>query len=285
MLISVHHRTRYVYDTETRYSVQSLRLTPQSFPGQRVLEWSIDAPGIDKALSFRDCYGNLVHQITVTKPHKEVVIDVKGVVETEDRAGIVNCVVEVAPLAVYTRVTPQTMPSAEILALARAGSDKDVLGRLHALMHATRDAIEYVPGATDAHTSAAEALGDGKGVCQDHAHVMIAAVRALGQPARYVSGYLVGEAEAGHAWLEAHVEGLGWVGFDPTNRVCPTDSYVRVAAGLDAATASPVRGARRGGGKEELEVAVEVMQQQTAQQQSQSQSSGKSKSQTQAQSS
>ena len=106
--------------------------------------------------------------------------------------------------------------------------------------------------------------------------------RWLGLPARYVTGYLVGEAEAGHAWLEAHVDGLGWVGFDPANRVCPTDSYVRVACGLDAATASPVRGARRGGGKEELEVAVEVMKQQAGQQQSQSQSSGQSQSKTEA---
>lgn len=282
MLIAVRHRTRYVYDTETRYSVQALRVTPQSFPGQRVLEWSIDAPGIDKALTFRDCYGNAVHQITVTKPHKEVLVDVRGLVETVDRAGIVNGLVEVAPLAVYTRVTPQTAASDAIVKLAGSGTDKDHLGRLHGLMHATRDAIEYVPGVTDAHTSAADALADGKGVCQDHAHVMIAAVRSLGLPARYVTGYLVGEAEAGHAWLEAHVDGLGWVGFDPANRVCPTDAYVRVACGLDAATASPVRGARRGGGKEELEVAVEVMKQQAGQQQSQSQSSGQSQSQTEA---
>lgn len=282
MLIAVRHRTRYIYDTETRYSVQSLRVTPQSFPGQRVLEWSIDAPGIETALTFRDCYGNTVHQLTVTKPHKEVVVEVEGLVETEDRAGIVGGLVEVAPLAVYTRFTPQTASSAEIAKLAGAAVDKDALGRLHALMHATRDAIDYVPGVTDAHTSAAEALADGEGVCQDHAHVMIAAVRWLGLPARYVTGYLVGEAEAGHAWLEAHVDGLGWVGFDPANRVCPTDSYVRVACGLDAATASPVRGARRGGGKEELEVAVEVMKQQAGQQQSQSQSSGQSQSKTEA---
>lgn len=282
MLIAVRHRTRYIYDTETRYSVQSLRVTPQSFPGQRVLEWSIDAPGIETALTFRDCYGNTVHQLTVTKPHKEVVVDVEGLVETEDRAGIVSGLVEVAPLAVYTRFTPQTAASAEIAKLAGAAADKDALGQLHALMHATRDAIDYVPGVTDAHTSAAEALADGEGVCQDHAHVMIAAVRWLGLPARYVTGYLVGEAEAGHAWLEAHVDGLGWVGFDPANRVCPTDSYVRVACGLDAATASPVRGARRGGGKEELEVAVEVMKQQAGQQQSQSQSSGQSQSKTEA---
>lgn len=293
MLIAVHHRTRYVYDHETRYSVQSLRLTPQSYPGQRVLDWTIDAPGIERAAVFRDCYGNTVHQITVTKPHAEVVIEVKGVVETQDRAGIVNGLVEVAPLTVYLRRTPQTEPSAAIAAIAKAGEGQDYIARLHAIMHATRDALDYAPGATNAHTSAAEALADGKGVCQDHAHIMIAALRSLGRPARYVSGYLVGEAEAGHAWVEAHVDGLGWVGFDPANRVCPTDTYVRLAAGLDAATATPVRGARRGGGREDLEVAVEVMQQQSSQQQAQSSAdgasrqaqTGRSQSQSQAQSS
>ena len=291
MLIAVHHRTRYVYDTETRYSVQSLRVTPQSFPGQRVLEWTIDAPGIERAATFRDCYGNTVHQITVTKPHSEVIVDVKGVVETADNAGIVSGIIEVAPAAVYLRTTPQTEASEAIRKIANASEGKDFIARLHAIMHATREAVDYVPGVTNAHTSAAEALEDGKGVCQDHAHIMIAAVRSLGRPARYVSGYLVGEAEAGHAWVEAFVEGLGWVGFDPANRLCPTDTYVRVAAGLDAASATPVRGARRGGGTEELEVAVEVQKQQAGQQQSQSSEDGrqvqigKSQTQSQAQSS
>lgn len=291
MLIAVHHRTRYVYDTETRYSVQSLRLTPQSFPGQRVLEWTIEAPGMERAAQFRDCFGNTVHQITVTKPHSEVAIDVKGVVETSDKAGIVTDLVEVAPLTVYLRVTPQTEADDAIRKLATVGEGKDYIARLHALMHATREAVDYVPGATNAHTSAVEALTDGKGVCQDHAHIMIAALRSLGRPARYVTGYLVGEAEAGHAWVEAFVDGLGWVGFDPANKVCPSDTYVRVAAGLDAATATPVRGARRGGGSEALEVAVEVMKQQGGQQQAQSAAGqsqtqiGKSETRSQAQSS
>ncbi|MFN3869487.1 MAG: transglutaminase domain-containing protein [Hyphomicrobiaceae bacterium] len=281
MLIRVHHRTRYVYDTETRYSVQTLRLTPQSFDGQRVLEWKIDAPGMEKAGSFRDCYGNMVHQITVTRPHTDVVVDVTGFVETFDRAGVVRGLVEVAPVSVYLRRTPPTEASDAIRKLATVGEGLDYVARLHALMHATRDAIDYVPGATNAHTSAAEALDDGKGVCQDHAHVMIAALRSLDRPARYVTGYLVGEAEAGHAWVEAFVDGLGWVGFDPANRVCPTDTYVRLAAGLDAATATPVRGARRGGGKEALEVAVDVAPKESQQQ---SPSKGGSQSQSQSQS-
>jgi transglutaminase-like putative cysteine protease len=132
-----------------------------------------------------------------------------------------------------------------------------------------RDRVEYVAGVTDAHTGAAEALADGKGVCQDHAHIFISAVRTLGIPARYVTGYLVLDApsasEAHHAWAEAWVEGLGWVGFDVANRICPTERYVRLAAGLDAGYAAPIIGSRRGGSTEKLDVSVEV-QQQSAQQ-------------------
>jgi transglutaminase-like putative cysteine protease len=132
-----------------------------------------------------------------------------------------------------------------------------------------RDRVEYVPGATGAHTGAAEALGDGKGVCQDHAHIFISAARTLGIPARYVTGYLVlddpGPAPAHHAWAEAYVEALGWVGFDVANRICPTERYVRLACGLDAGYTAPVVGSRRGGSGESLNVCVAV-QQQSAQQ-------------------
>ena len=130
--------------------------------------------------------------------------------------------------------------------------------------------VKYEVGATNPHTSAAEALQDGRGVCQDHAHIFISAARLLGLPARYVSGYFVtGDepSEAQHAWAEAFVEGLGWLGFDPANQVCPTDRYVRLACGPDAAAAAPITGNRRGGVDEVLDVFVEVQQQSSAQQQ------------------
>ncbi len=111
-------------------------------------------------------------------------------------------------------------------------------------------------------------------MCQDHAHIFIAAARTLGIPARYVTGYLLmedtsdgaGPAEAHHAWAEAWVESLGWVGFDVANRICPTERYVRLAAGLDAGYAAPIVGSRRGGADEKLDVSVAVQQQQSAQQ-------------------
>jgi transglutaminase-like putative cysteine protease len=132
-------------------------------------------------------------------------------------------------------------------------------------MEAVADAIAYEPGATHAHTTAAEALKGGQGVCQDHAHVLCSAARVAGMPARYVSGYLFADAdgkphEAAHAWSELYLPGLGWVGFDVANRWCPDDRYVRLGSGLDARAAAPIRGTSRAGASEKLEVSVAVHQ-------------------------
>jgi transglutaminase-like putative cysteine protease len=270
MRISVGHASRYTYSEPTKYSILSLRLTPPSFQGQRVIEWRVSAPGIEAVKPFRDGFGNLVHLANCAVEHAESVIVAKGVVETEDRAGVVRGLSDPAPIRVYHRQTAKTAVNDDIRALSRAaGAGSDIRG-MHNLMHAVRDAIDYEIGATNAHTTAAEALQDGKGVCQDHAHVFIAAARALGIPARYVSGYfLTGDdepADANHAWADVWLEGLGWVGFDPANRICPTDRYVRLATGLDATYAAPIRGSRRGVAHEELDVIVEVQQQSSQQQ-------------------
>jgi transglutaminase-like putative cysteine protease len=265
MRISIGHVTRYTYNAPTRYSILSLKLTPPSFKGQRIIEWNVTAPGIELARAFKDGFGNTVHLTTNTSDHTESLIIAKGVVETDDTAGVVRGLPEVAPINVYLRQTRMTNPSPEIAALSTAVTVRDDIRCLHDLMHAVRDAVDYQIGATHAHTSAAEALSDGKGVCQDHAHIFISAARLQGVPARYVTGYMLAAgdepAEAHHAWAEAFIEGLGWVGFDPANRICPTDAYVRLTAGLDASSASPIRGTRRGGSEEALDVIVEVQQQ------------------------
>lgn len=270
MRISIGHVSRYVYSEPTKYSILALRLTPPSFQGQRVVEWRVSAPGIDTVKPFRDGFGNMVHLVSCTEEHSESLIIAKGVVDTEDRAGIVRGLLDPAPLRVYRRSTPKTTATKEIIALQREASAKADIRGMHNLMHAVRDAIEYQIGATTAHTTAAEALAEGRGVCQDHAHVFIAAARSLGIPARYVSGYILTGADepsdANHAWSEVWLEGLGWVGFDPANGVCPTEKYVRLATGLDATFAAPIRGSRRGVANEELDVIVEVQQQSSQQQ-------------------
>ena len=269
MLISVRHVTRYVYTEPVSYTVQSLRLTPTPFKGQRVAEWRVRVTGCPRPLEFRDGFGNTVQLITISIPHSELTIEAAGTVETEDCNGIVAGLGKAIPPRVFLKETPQTRPDAAIRALAQSIPDGGAIKRLHALAAAVRDRVEYVKGATDAHTGAAEALGDGKGVCQDHAHIFISGARTLGIPARYVTGYLVLEgpdpASANHAWAEAYVDSLGWVGFDVANRICPTERYVRLACGLDAGYAAPIAGSRRGGAGESLDVSVAV-QQQSAQQ-------------------
>jgi transglutaminase-like putative cysteine protease len=289
MLISVRHVTRYVYAETVSYSVQSLRLIPAPFQGLRIVDWRVSVPGSAKPLEFRDGFGNTVQLVTVSAPHSELVIEAAGTVETRDTNGVVLGLAKAIPPRVFLRETAQTRPDAAIRELARVVQGKDALARLHALAGAVRDRVEYVTGHTGQHTGAAEALADGKGVCQDHAHIFISAARTLGVPARYVTGYLLlndaghdtepdivpapepqaavpAPADAHHAWAEAWVEQLGWVGFDVANRICPTERYVRLAAGLDAGYAAPVVGSRRGGAAERLDVSVAVQQQQSTQQ-------------------
>ena len=269
MRIEIRHITTYTYDTPARYAIQSLRLTPPTFEGQDVLSWSISAPGIEKRVSFRDGIGNLVHLTSINALHEGMTIEATGVVETDDRCGIVRGLEEIAPHRVFLRETEKTAPDKAIRDLARSVSNgrvpTDTLDCLHALMGKVRDAVDYEIGATHEHTSAAEALAAGKGVCQDHAHVFISAARLIGIPARYVNGYFLAgtlaPSEAHHAWAEACVDGLGWVGFDPANGMCPTERYVRLSCGFDAASAAPIRGTQRGGVNEALDVKVEVEQQ------------------------
>jgi transglutaminase-like putative cysteine protease len=128
-----------------------------------------------------------------------------------------------------------------------------------------RDAIVYTPGSTDTGTTAEQAITQAKGVCQDHAHSFCAAARLMGLPARYVSGYLLmddrAQQDATHGWAEAHIDGLGWVGFDVSNGICPDERYVRVATGLDYREAAPVTGMHFGGGGEVMLVSLQVQQQ------------------------
>jgi transglutaminase-like putative cysteine protease len=168
---------------------------------------------------------------------------------------------ETLPPLFYLRSTRLTAFNAAIkdMALSRTGGSFD---RLIALMEEVRARLDYRAGVTQANTTAAEALQLGAGVCQDHAHLFIAAARAMGVPARYVGGYLwagsEAENQASHAWAEAYIQDFGWVGFDPSNRTRPNEAYVRASIGLDYWSAAPVRGVRRGEGEEALAVKVKV---------------------------
>lgn len=268
MRLSIRHETHYDYDTPLAYSAQRLHLWPADFAAQKTLSWSIAAPGFERALAYTDGFGNRVHMVTFAEVEGPVSIVAEGVVEVTDVAGLVKGLVSAAPEAVFLRQTKPTTATASMRSLAeKQFAGRSVLEGLHALMAEIHARVAYEVGATHAHTTAAEAFADGRGVCQDHAHIFIAACRAAGVPARYVTGYLVtgrgASSTAAHAWAEALVPDLGWVGFDPANATCPTDNYVRVAGGLDAAGVAPIRGSRRGGDAERMrvEVRVEIAQQ------------------------
>jgi transglutaminase-like putative cysteine protease len=266
MHISIRHETHYRYDAAGSFAVQRLRLTPNDNPAQKVLSWTIEAAGISDAAQYIDGFGNRVHLITHSKPYEELTFIASGEVETVDQGGVLGNLGEPANPLLFLRATPLTASSAAIEVLADGLPAGRMLDRLHYLLEAIAGRVAYVTDATDAATSAGEAFDAGQGVCQDHAHIFIAAARKLAVPARYVTGYLHLESErsavANHAWAEAWIADLGWVGFDPANHICPTDRYVRLACGFDAASAAPITGTRRGGSGEALRVDVIVRQQQ-----------------------
>lgn len=265
MRITVAHTTRYDYKPPAKGAIQLLRLTPRSHESQHVRFWRIEVDRDCLLREAEDSLGNITHTFNLDGPLDRLAILVEGEVDTDDAAGLVRGTVEPFPPALFLRDTELTGASPEIRALAddAAAETSDPLAMLHAMMARLNKVMRFDIGATNAATPADAAFTLGHGVCQDFAHIYLAAARSRDIPARYVSGYLLrsdGQTtqEAGHAWVEAHIDGLGWVGFDPANGVSPTEAYVRVAVGLDYLGAAPVLGARHGGGDESLTVEVRV---------------------------
>jgi transglutaminase-like putative cysteine protease len=272
MLIRVEHATSYAYSEPLLASTQYLRMTPLSGRTQVVESWALTCPGAVMT-PWQDQYGNACHTLTVAKPVDHLQIKVCGLVRTRDTNGVVGMAPSELPAGIYLRETPYTVvtdPIRDFGARFAPNLARDLIETLHEIMLGVADEVEYSPGDTHVHTTGSEALLQGSGVCQDYAHIFCAVCRALGVPSRYVSGYLTHgmghEAHAAsHAWAEAYADYLGWVGFDPTNRACPDESYIRTAVGLDYAEAGPVRGVRAGGGVETMTVRVTFPSQQQAQ--------------------
>ena len=269
MRLSVQHSTLYQFGAPMRFVTQSHRLTPASNASQQVLDWTVDAEGALFGSAFTDGAGDAVNTMTVQGPVERIAVLVEGTVETKDTAGMLKEHRETVSPRVYLQPTRVIEPGRGLIELKTAalkGVEEDrPLERSHRLAAAVAEAIAYTPGATDAHTTASEALEQGKGVCQDLTHAMIAVAHAAGIPARYVTGYLfTGDegGEAAHAWAELFVGDLGWIGFDPANRCCPDERYIRLGSGRDARDAAPIRGVSRGGGTEAMDVSVVVAAQQ-----------------------
>ncbi|SPH24280.1 hypothetical protein DEA8626_03330 [Defluviimonas aquaemixtae] len=265
MTLLIRHITSYRFESPPNYGLQQLRKTPKSGRGQTVVSWSTEVVGGRKELSFEDHHHNTVDLVSFDGSANEIVITSFGEVAVDQTDGVVGPSFGPSPLWLYLRESPATKFGRGSRSLVQEVEDGPNLERLHGLSRVVREAIEYQPGVSLADWTAEDAISHGRGVCQDHTQVFLSCARMMGFSARYVSGYLMlndrVDQEAMHAWAEAHVDGLGWVGFDISNGISPDARYVRVATGLDYKDAAPVTGMHVGGNSETLSVEIQVAQQ------------------------
>jgi transglutaminase-like putative cysteine protease len=267
MRLRILHTTTYRYEPPATSVIQILRMTPGSHDGQYVADWQIDVSTDTRLDMHEDAFGNVTHVLSCG-PVADINIIAEGLIETHDTGGVLRGTDERFPPSLFLRTTGLTEVNPAMAGFARelrAEAEGDTLGFLHTLMTQVNDHMTFDEDPTHSGTSAAEAFTLKRGVCQDYAHIFIACARTGGVPARFVSGHFLRSdgtvhQDAGHAWAEAFVPDLGWVGFDPANSICTTEAHVRVATGLDYLGAAPVRGTRYGGGTETLTVAVNVEQ-------------------------
>ncbi|WP_308638619.1 transglutaminase family protein [Paenibacillus silvisoli] len=289
MKLCISHTTEYSYREPVMDSVNEIRLTPFTNEQQSCYQHAISVEPNASLFSYDDYFGNRVHAFSVNKPHRKLTIRTQMTMVTKEavmpEAGqngmpperewemlatdnAINRFAEYLLPTEYTGITPEVAAFAELPLLGDRSEEAHgvhswlayVAGRIH------REFV-YDPEATDVTTIAGEMLRRRRGVCQDFAHLMIAACRSRGVPARYVSGYhFVGDLQGGsadfeqasHAWVEAYVPGTGWCGFDPTNNALVGERYVKLGHGRDYKDIVPVKGVYRGTSEAELVVKVDV---------------------------
>jgi transglutaminase-like putative cysteine protease len=271
--LEIVHRTRYDYQTPVLSSYNEARVTPTSEDHQSVVSSRFTTEPRVNVRRYRDYWGTQVNEFEVIEAHQSLLVTSSVIVETEEQREPSESVSwdELRDAALIDRFdellapTTYTAPEEELTAAARriAASCSTPAAAVTEVSRWVNEEMSYVPGATGVKTDASEAWEARRGVCQDFAHVAIVALRALGIPARYVSGYLhpskdpaIGEERAGesHAWVEAWTG--SWWGVDPTNRESIGHRHVAIARGRDYADVSPVRGVHSGGGAAKLTVEV-----------------------------
>lgn len=267
MRLRISHETTLTFETPVHYAVQTVRMTPRGSSQQFVNDWRIDVSADCRLAPIEDPYGNWTHTISVDGPLTEVSVVASGEIMTEETNGIIRGTPERLPLSVYLRQTELTSATPDVTTFAASVHDRchgDALSTMHQLMAAIHEAVEPADDCCAPPQKAKEALETGAGTALDRAHLFVAAARELAIPARYVSGYVLkpGSDEPSaciHSWAEAFISGnLGWIGFDPTENICPTDHHVRLATGLDHLDALPIRAAGRGGYQPSIAVAITV---------------------------
>jgi len=281
MFYSIRHITRFRYSGPVHESVMELRMQPRSESGQTLRNFQISTTPRAQLYAYTDHFGNAVYHFNVLRKHTELRLEALSVVEVKDQEPLPPAadtlewqrynsfnltgehydLLEASQFAVSSPELKRFMLTHNLE--APRGDPLTALRHLNAVIY---EAFEYEAGVTQVHSPIAQALDAGRGVCQDFAHIMIAIARHWGMPARYVSGYLYhrrqdkdrSSPDATHAWMEAYLPSLGWVGFDPTNNIATAERHIRVAIGRDYGDVPPTRGTFKGGVESELGVAVRV---------------------------
>ncbi len=264
MRLSIDQYSSYRFSQPQARIVQLLRVTPGDSAAQTVIDWRIDVDCDARLRTGRDGYGNITTMLYVEGPLDAIGLTVRGEVLTEEMGGVVSDVAEPLPPLFFTRHTALTAPDAAVTALALGVGASDRLERAHALCAAVGEVIrihgERIPG-----VPACEILARGSGNARDAAHLLAAAAKVAGFPARIVSGHSLEGPDfrhTAHYWTEVHLDRLGWLGLDPSTGGSPDGRYVRVAIGLEGPDVAPVSGTRKGGGIEELDATVHIGQSQ-----------------------
>jgi transglutaminase-like putative cysteine protease len=276
----IRHVTKFRYSDPVTESVMEARMQPRTEGTQRCLRFELRTNPKASVATFMDDLRNHVHSFDIPDRHTHLTIRAEALVETAPVPGLPDALGEdawsqldamTATDEYWDLLEPSTFtePTDLLQALARElhlGRTTDPLNTVRELNSAVHDAFEYDTHTTEVNSPIDEALASRHGVCQDFSHITIALVRQLGIPCRYVSGYLYHRTEdhdrsaqdATHAWVEALLPTIGWVGFDPTNELVVGDRHMRVAVGRDYADVPPTRGVFKGRAETELAVVVRV---------------------------
>jgi transglutaminase-like putative cysteine protease len=281
MHYSIRHTTLFQYSSPVRESVMELRMQPRSEGPQSLRNFQIATSPRTQLYAYTDHLGNAVYHFNVLREHSELRLEVQSSVEMApfpeipgeldalewQRYNGLNLRADHFDFLEPSKFARGSAPLCHFMTeVALDRPEGDPMTALRHLNTAIHNAFDYEVGVTEVHSPIDDALKEGRGVCQDFAHIMIAIARSWGVPARYVSGYLYhrrgdksrsGE-DASHAWMEAWFPSLGWVGFDPTNNVMAQGRHIRVAVGRDYADVPPTRGTFKGDAVSELAIAVSV---------------------------
>jgi transglutaminase-like putative cysteine protease len=261
MRLKIEHTTTFTYDLPISEAYTEMRLKPLDADGQHCLSFSLVAEPRDEVLQYTDRFGNDVRHLDVLQPHQR--LRVAAVSEVLTPEAFVADPAALSPLDEfdYLTATGYAPLTADLAGFAAAHAvPGDPQATVFALLHTIYANLKYEKGVTDVTTTADRALALGRGVCQDFSHILLAACRSQGLPARYVSGYLYndGHTAASHSWVDVYVAGRGWLSLDPTHDCEQTGQYVRVAIGRDYADVPPTRGVFKGRAKETMEVQVKL---------------------------